>query len=59
MSCAFDIWKYLLLSPDETELSKNPQVLIVTSKTCFLICPTENQAKFGGCYFLSSNILIT
>lgn len=51
MSCVFDIWKYLLFSPDETELSKNLQLLIVTLKTFFLICPTENQAKLGGRYF--------
>lgn len=36
MSCVFDIWKYLLLSPDETELSKNLQLLIVTSKNLLL-----------------------
>lgn len=36
MSCMFDIWKYLLFSPNETELSKNLQLLIVTFKNLIL-----------------------
>lgn len=36
MSCMFDIWKYLLFSPNETELGKNLQLLIVTFKNLIL-----------------------
>lgn len=36
MSCLFDTWKYLLFSPDETDLSKNPQPLMVTSKNLLI-----------------------
>lgn len=57
MPCLFDMWTYLLFSPDETDLSKNLQLLMVISKLLFISMANRDKKSWGA-PFVPGSILV-